>query len=100
MPTVIVDKDLEPIIPRYLELQRQGLSDLRLAAAGNDAETARLVGHKMKGTGTSYGFPQLTEMGAAIERAALAGDLDEAARLGEAVARFLDNVRVVYEEVP
>ena len=100
MPIVTVDRDLEPIVPRYFELQRQGLSELRRAVAGNNAEAARLMGHKMKGTGTSYGFPQLTEMGAAIERAALAGDLDEAARLGEAVAEFLDNVRVVYREVP
>lgn len=100
MLTVTVDRDLEPIIPRYFELQRQGLESLRLAAETGDAEGARMVGHKMKGTGSSYGFPHLTELGAAIERAALVGDLAEAARLGRATAEFLDNVRVVYREAP
>jgi len=96
MPTVIVDRELEPIIPRYFELQRQGLADLGGAVARGDAESARLVGHRMKGTGASYGFPNLTELGAAIERAALAGDLDEAGRLGAEAGEFLDTVRVVY----
>jgi len=100
MLTVIVDRDLEPIIPRYFELQREGLDDLRLAVKIGDAETARLVGHRMKGSGTSYGFVHLTELGAAIEQAALDGDLAEASRLGQATADFLDHVRVVYREEP
>jgi hypothetical protein len=35
-------------------------------------------------------------LGAAIERAALSGDLEGAARLADEVGRFLNNVRVVY----
>ncbi|MDD3312694.1 Hpt domain-containing protein [Pseudodesulfovibrio sp.] len=99
MPTVIVDGELEAIIPRYFELQRQGLADLRAAVERGDAESARLIGHRMKGTGTSYGFPNLTELGAAIEGAALAGDLAGAGRLGAEAESFLDAVRVVYGEV-
>ncbi|WP_419785848.1 Hpt domain-containing protein [Pseudodesulfovibrio sp.] len=100
MPVVIVDRDLKPIMPRFFELQRQGLDELARAVAEGNAETARLVGHRMKGTGTSYGFPGLTDSGAAIENAAQKGDLAEAGRLGRAVAEFLDGVTVVYEEMP
>ena len=96
--TVEVDSDLEPIIPRYFELQRQGLDELAHAVAGGDAETVRLAGHKMKGTGSSYGFPRLTELGAAIERAAVAGDLVKASDLARSAGDYLDHVRVVYRE--
>ncbi len=96
--TVLVDSELEPIIPRYFELQRQGLDDVARAATGGDAETVRLAGHKMKGTGSSYGFPYLTEIGAAIERAAVAGDLDDAAALARTAGDYLNRVRVVYGE--
>ena len=96
--TVVVDSDLEPIIPRYFELQRQGLDELERAVAEGDAEPVRLTGHKMKGTGASYGFPRLTELGAAIERAAVAGDLEQAVELARTAGDYLDRVRVVYGE--
>lgn len=96
--TVTVDRELEPIMPRYFELQRQSLEELVLAADGGDGETARQLGHKMKGTGSSYGFPYLTELGAAIEQAAVAGDLGRAADLGRTAGDYLDRVHVVYEE--
>jgi HPt (histidine-containing phosphotransfer) domain-containing protein len=96
--TVVVDSDLEQIIPRYFELQRQGLEELARGVAEDDAETVRLTGHKMKGTGSSYGFPRLTELGAAIERAAVAGSLEEAADLARTAGDYLDRVRVIYRE--
>lgn len=96
--TVLVDKDLESIIPRYFELQRRELDDLARAVAAGDTESARLIGHRMKGTGTSYGFPYLTELGAGIELAAVAEDLTEAERLGNTARDYLESVRVVYTE--
>lgn len=97
--TVLVDQDLEPIIPRYFELQRRGLEKLDLAVAAKDADSVRLVGHKMKGTGSSYGFPYLTELGSAIEIAAMDGDLNKAAALARTAVDYLDRVNVVYGEV-
>lgn len=94
--TVVVEPELAAIMPRYFELQRAELAAIGQAVARGDAEAPRVFGHRLKGTGASYGFPRLTELGAAIERAALGGDLEGAARLAAEVGRFLDNVRVVY----
>lgn len=94
--TVVVEPELAAIMPRYFELQRAELAATGQAVARGDAEVPRVFGHRLKGTGASYGFPRLTELGAAIERAALDGDLAETARLAAEVGRFLDNVRVVY----
>jgi hypothetical protein len=37
----------------------------------------RVFGHNLKGTGVSFGFPDLSHLGAAIERAAKASDITE-----------------------
>jgi len=37
-------------------------------------QAIRTIGHQLSGTGTSYGFPVLTEIGAALEQAAIAKD--------------------------
>jgi HPt (histidine-containing phosphotransfer) domain-containing protein len=36
----------------------------------SEFDTIRKLAHKLKGAGTSYGFAELTELGAAVERAA------------------------------
>ncbi len=50
----------------------------------------------MKGEGGSYGFDAVTEMGATLERAALAKDLDTARHTLEAFTAYLESVDVVY----
>jgi HPt (histidine-containing phosphotransfer) domain-containing protein len=41
-----------------------------VALAAGEYETARRLGHQLKGTGKPYGFPGLTQIGSAIEWAA------------------------------
>jgi CheY-like chemotaxis protein len=68
------DFDLPPevqaLVPQYLEGRMQDLLQLSGALSGRDYETIRVIGHTMKGTGTAYGFPELTAAGALIESAA------------------------------
>jgi HPt (histidine-containing phosphotransfer) domain-containing protein len=94
--TVTVDPALEPIMGRYFELVREDLAAAGSAMAAGDADGVRMVGHRLKGNGTSYGFPRLTELGAAMEQAALRGDLPGAAASADEIREFIDAVRVVY----
>lgn len=96
--SVIVNADLEPIIPRYLELRHEELAAMEAALASGDAETVRLLGHRLKGTGTSYGFERFTRLGSAIEATAKAGNLDQAVVLVAEVRDYLENVDISYEE--
>jgi two-component system sensor histidine kinase/response regulator len=74
------NSDLPPevlaLIPQYLEGRIQDLQRLSVALAGRDYETIGVIGHKMKGTGASFGFPELTVAGALIESAAKNRDDD------------------------
>jgi HPt (histidine-containing phosphotransfer) domain-containing protein len=69
------DPDLADIIPGYLEARLGDLSKLEAALARSDSEAIAIMGHKMRGTGTSYGFQGISEIGFRLEKAALAGDV-------------------------
>ena len=60
----------EALVSRYLQNCRSDLVQLKAALAAGEYETARRLGHQMKGTGKPYGFPELTQIGRAIEWAA------------------------------
>ena len=58
------------LVSQYLLSCRSDLLQLKAALAAGEYETARRLGHQMKGTGKPYGFPGLTQIGRAIEWAA------------------------------
>jgi len=59
---------LEEIVPGYLAARREELPEMMKLLAACDFGRLKVLAHNMKGTGTSYGFPELTRMGAALER--------------------------------
>lgn len=89
---------LEPIMDRYMELRMEELAQMEEAIAAGDDETVRMLGHRLKGTGTSYGFERLTELGADLEDAGKVGDMHLAEKLAAEVRGYLENVDVVFEE--
>ncbi len=78
----------EPIVarrPAFLANRRQDLIKMRDALAAGDFGTIQSIAHNCKGIGTGYGFPDITNLGAAIERAAKALDAEE---LTESLGEF------------
>jgi hypothetical protein len=66
------------------------MSDILAGIERSDFEIARKLGHQMKGSGTSYGFPEITSAGAAVEKAAKDANGDEIRRQLLDLARYLD----------
>jgi HPt (histidine-containing phosphotransfer) domain-containing protein len=71
---VCVDSDLADLIPGFLDNRRRDSERLRELVRDEQYAEIRLIGHSMKGAGGGYGFDAITDIGAAIERAALAQD--------------------------
>ena len=94
---VHVDSDLEDLIPGYLENRRQDVEAILRAMENKDFEAIRVLGHTMKGTGGSYGFELITDLGRALEKAAR--DLDEASVKQSAVSLrdYIQAVEVVFQ---
>lgn len=95
--TVTIAKDLEDLIPVFVENRRKELESLRTALAADAFEQLRQLGHRMKGVGMSYGFDTVSALGRQIEDGARTGDRDAVeARIAE-YADYLARVKVVYE---
>jgi HPt (histidine-containing phosphotransfer) domain-containing protein len=91
---VVVNKDLEDLIPGYLENRRRDIGRLQEALSQGDWERLRILGHSMAGSGGGYGFAEITTLGRQLERAAQARDASQVeARIRE-LASYLDRVRV------
>lgn len=90
--TIRVESGMEGVVPAYLEKRRKDVQTYRNALAGGDFETLRVLGHSMKGTGTGYGFPILTEIGGVIEQAAMRRDNTEVAAQVDRLAWYVGNV--------
>jgi len=69
-PSAVSPAALDDDALQYLARRRSEIQSLRALLAALDFEKIRIAGHNMKGSGGGYGFPRLTELGAAIESAA------------------------------
>jgi CheY-like chemotaxis protein len=93
---VAIEPGMEDVVPAYLAKRRADIALYRDALAASDFESIKKLAHKMKGTGSGYGFPALTDFGAALEKSAIACD---ALRLAESLAElavYLESIELQY----
>ncbi|PKK90723.1 MAG: hypothetical protein CVV64_07540 [Candidatus Wallbacteria bacterium HGW-Wallbacteria-1] len=95
---VIVPAVLADLVPEYLSDKREDLLEMGRRLESGDFEVIQRLGHSMKGSGSSYGFERLTELGYIIEQAARTKDTRTLVRTFLKVKDFLDTVR--YEKAP
>jgi HPt (histidine-containing phosphotransfer) domain-containing protein len=71
---VRLDPDLADLITPYLATRRQHLEEMRAALTRGDWDTVSGLAHKTHGTAGSYGFHDLSRIGAEIEQACTVRD--------------------------
>jgi HPt (histidine-containing phosphotransfer) domain-containing protein len=94
---VRVDRDLEDLIPVFLQNRHKELDTLRVALASADFEQLRQLGHRMKGVGHSYGFDHVSTLGKHIEDGARSGDRASLEATISEYADYLAKVQISYE---
>lgn len=92
-PPPAADPDLADLVPIFLDSCRTELAELRRCAARRDHPALAAAGHKLVGSGASYGFPALSAAGRALEDAAKAGDDALVGAALEGLARRLEESR-------
>ena len=92
---VIIDPDLADLVPGFLNNRRRDVDKLTALLANGQFADIRMIGHSMKGAGGGYGFDQITDIGDALERAALAADSKIIQAGIEQLADYLARVDVV-----
>ena len=97
MIVVRADPELEDLIPWYLEKRREDIQKMRRAMEEGDYERVGTLAHNMKGSGSGYGFEDITQIGAAMEKMVRLGDKDGVGRKIAELENYLKLVRVTYE---
>jgi histidine phosphotransfer protein HptB len=91
---VTVDPQIAGLVPRFLANRAADVEKIRAALACADFEAVRATGHGLKGVGGGYGFPRISQLGAAIEEAAERCEAGVIASLAADLADYLARVEV------
>ena len=97
---VKVDKDLEELIPGFVENRRKEISELGPLLAEKKFEDITKLAHKTKGSSGGYGFMELSAWAAELEKAAKAQDLQICLSCHQKMTEFIKDFEVVFVESP
>ncbi|MEM7183273.1 MAG: Hpt domain-containing protein [Spirochaetota bacterium] len=90
-----IDLELEPLIPGYfLDIEAYITEIETNLQTGGSVEKIRMVGHKMKGSGASYGFLFVSDCGHAVE--ANATNRQKISHLLQELRKDLQRVEIHY----
>lgn len=92
-----VDPEIADLVPGFLERRRNDVERLREAATRGDYPWIRDLAHRVKGSGETYGFKGLSEIGGALERAAAGSDAAGVRDAVERYAEYVKRVRIVHD---
>src|SRR5579884_1227846 len=85
---------LGDLAARYLAARRSELAALNEALRNSNFEHIRTLAHNLKGTGSSFGFEELTALGAALETSASRQDSRNLQKQVAALEEYLANVEL------
>ena len=88
-PPLKVDLTLAPLIPGYLRNRVKDIDRLQESTEKSDFAAIIDVGHSIKGSGTSYGFPLISDIGHRLEIAGRQCDGVAARLLTDELQRYL-----------
>ncbi len=92
-----VSNEVRSLIPEYLKNRHEDITAIREFLKHGNFNGIQTIGHRMKGSGQSYGFDQITLIGEDIERAAKEKSADTVRKAEEDLSEFLGRLEVSYE---
>jgi hypothetical protein len=87
---IAIPKGLEVLALRYINSRRRELPIFQELAEQANFDEIRRLSHNLKGTGTSYGFPDITRLGAGIEKASKEQNLEDVTRQMIALSEYVN----------
>ena len=89
---VAVTPTVAPLVPGFLANRKKDAQAARSSLRRRDFHAIWVLGHTMKGLGSSYGFDGISDIGLEIEHAAQAHDEGGLGRAIDALDRYLSQV--------
>lgn len=66
---VEIDADLQDLVPQFVENRKKDIETLRQLVQKDDLEAISQLAHKIKGAAAGYGFNELSDLAAQMEKA-------------------------------
>lgn len=93
---ISLDESIKEIVPPFLENRRTDIQKLSMALESKDWELILSIAHNMKGSGVTFGFVKITELGLAIKQAAELQNIEQVSVQLGLFKDYLDNLRIEY----
>lgn len=61
----------------YLTRRQTEIGQLKESLAQNSCELSQVIGHRLKGHGETFGFPDISHLGISMEEAAVEQDIEK-----------------------
>lgn len=98
--TVEVDEDVVSLVGPYLANVRAGIDEARASVDRGELEPIRKLAHNLQGTGGSFGFTTISNIGRDLRAAAIAHNATAIRLLLRELADYVAVVVVVPRPVP
>lgn len=96
--TVIIESDLAPIVPGFIENRKSDLEILKKAIDRKDFPAIASVAHKIKGSSGGYGFHALSQIGATLEKISKEHEEEQTRALINSIDIYLQTVKIIYRK--
>jgi len=94
---VKIDSDLEEIIPMFIDNRHKDLKELDECLSSNDLSSIEVIAHKLAGNAGSYGFMDLSKIGANLEMACKEKNQEKIEKFISEYKNFMAKLEVVFE---
>ena len=85
-------------VPAFLKNRRKDVLSMLDALTRGEFETVERLGHSMNGSGASFGFQTITDIGAALEREARSADTNASRKWVGELSKYLESVGLLKSE--
>ncbi len=88
-----IPPELVDLIPGYLHRRDEDVLSLRAFLSGKDFKSIKMLGHKLKGNGSSFGFDRISEIGHFLMPASDTQDVEEISKLISELKNEIDQIK-------
>ncbi|WXR60773.1 Hpt domain-containing protein [Peptostreptococcaceae bacterium AGR-M142] len=96
MYKIYIDLELKDIVPIFFETREEELVLLEKYYNEKDSLKISDLAHKIKGSGTSFGFSDLNTIGNKLEKAAKKEDFDMIKMYIDELENYINNLEIYY----
>nr|BDT29328.1 Hpt domain-containing protein [Bacteriovorax sp. HI3] len=80
----------------YLSRRQAEVAQLKESLAKDDFEFSQVVGHRLKGHGETFGFPQISALGISLETAAKDRNMEKLKEIVKSLDEMVEeNIRLI-----